>query len=145
MTDHLQEVYAYLNDLEEGDEVGTTIDLRRGTPKALAEMLPRFLEQMGLARRGRYRKLYRTAVKTPNLTDLRWAPTHIFNIKFMREGRNRVLYTKCRAGRLEAKLLRMAAGDVRIISVSESWMTPWSPANYHLRELGIPKYAEPER
>lgn len=143
MTDHMHELYEYIGGLDEGDEIGTAIELRRGTPKAVADLTPRLLLELGLARQGRYKKLLRTAKDVPKLGDFRLASTHVYNIKFIREGSPRIRYTKCRAGRLDKKLRRMAAAEeVKILSVSEAWMTPWSPANRELSERGIPKYRQ---
>lgn len=143
MADQLAQMLSYMHDLEEGEEIGTAVELRRGSTKALAELTPRLLEHLGLARRGRYKVLLRTAKAVPNLEGLRFATTHVFNIKFVREGSERVRYTKCRAGRLDKKLRRMAASDqVRILGVSEAWMTPWTPANHELTSRGIPKYRQ---
>lgn len=143
MTDHVPEFLRYLDGLEEGDEVGTISEMLADTPKPLARAVLRFAEHLGLARRGRYKVLYRTAKGAPDLQAIRWAPTHVYNIKFVREGRKRVLYTKCREGRLDKKLRRMhASGEVKILSVSEAWVTPWTPANRELSDRGIPKYRQ---
>lgn len=141
--DHFAELLAYADGLEEGERVGNTVELRNGTPKALAELAPRIYEHLGIAKRARHRVLLRTDKKVPALRDIRWAPTHIYNVKFMRVGKQRVYYTKCRAGRLDKKLRRLASfEDVRILGVSESWMAPWTPANRELERLGIPRYRQ---
>lgn len=144
MTDALQYYVAGLATLPEGEEIGTTVEIRAGrTPKPLAEALPRLLEMWGWAKRGRYNKLTRTGAEIGDLKHVRWASTHVYNIKFVRDGKKRVFYTKCREGRLDKKLRRLAAyDDVKILGVSDAWMTPWMPANRELESRGIPKYRQ---
>lgn len=143
MTDHLPAFLDYLRGLEPGDEPGTIAEMLADTPKPLARACLRFAEHLGLAKRGRYKVLYRTAKAVPDLGAIRWAPTHVYLIKFMRDGRSRIFYSRCREGRLDKKLRKLAAfEDVKILGVSEAWMTPWSPANHELSDRGIPRYRQ---
>lgn len=132
--------------LEPGDILGGRADLHRRLriPLKQARALIPFLETIGVLRRTRYNKLMRTGVPFPELGDFRHAPTHVYRIKWGREGRRKVRYSKVQAGRLDAKLAKLAEyDDVLIYEVAEAWQTLWSPANGELRRRGIDRYQSP--